>query len=241
VIIIEELTKEYDKGIKALERMNLQLNEGTISSFAGPNGAGKTTTLRILSTLIRPTGGSVKISGFDVSDEPEAVRAIVGYLPERVGFYERFSGAWNLFFYSSLFNKKINLNEHAELIDVLALTEHLSQPVGKYSYGMKQKLGILRVLINQPEVLLLDEPMNALDIEAQDAFKSILKIQKEMGKIVLISTHVLPTVENICDRLILINQGRIITDIPMSDVNSQIESRQKPFSINDFYLEKLRK
>lgn len=205
------LTKKYGE-LVAVNNLNLQLQEGDILGFIGPNGAGKTTTIRILATLLEPTGGKALIAGHDVVKEPEAVRRIIGYMPDFFGVYDDVKVWEYLDFFASAY--RVPRSERSKLIDdVLVLTD-LSHKKNDYvealSRGMKQRLCLAKTLLHNPQVLLLDEPAAGLDPRARIEIKELLRELRNMGKTILISSHILPELADICNKVAIIERGELL-------------------------------
>jgi len=230
------VTKDYKGNSRALNDFSLSITLGETVGLAGPNGAGKTTTLRLLATLLKPTSGQISICGLNPLKSPEEVRRRVGYLPEQIGFYKRFSGIKNLEFYLQFYGLDVHSSNVRELAERFQLIDMLSRPVGKYSYGMIKKLGLIRIFSCSPDVLLLDEPMNGLDVEAQITLKELLQEFKTQGKCILLSTHLLHDIGDICNRVVIINSGKKLADRSINDIKSEYEQRYENFDLTNFYL-----
>jgi len=231
-----ELSKIYNDDVVAVGNLTMRLTPGLVYCLAGPNGSGKPTTLRLLAALLHPTSGTIHYNDVKIDFNDLAYKARVAYLPERCGFYHRFSGKWNLDFYVSLFDVKPDQEELSHYSRLLELEPYLNKPVGVYSFGTKQKLALLRTLALQPAVFLLDEPFNGLDIESQHNAKQILRALRDRNKIILISTHQISAIEDILDDLIIIYKGKKILDMDMAEIRKSIEVDPKLQSITDFYL-----
>lgn len=232
----KDLSKKYCDGPVALNNLNITLLPGKIYCLVGPNGSGKTTTLRLLASLIKPTSGHINYNGTVLSFNNLDFKTQIGYLPERCGFYNRFSGLKNLEFFISLFQREFHDIDLSQYLKLLDFEKHLNKPVGTYSYGIRQKLGILRTLSIQPKILLLDEPLNGLDIESQFAVKQIIKELRNQQKIILISTHLISTMEDIFDRIIILYEGTKILDMDMAFIRESIKVNSEFTSIMEFYL-----
>ncbi|KAF0111298.1 MAG: Uncharacterized protein FD147_1049 [Chloroflexi bacterium] len=210
-IKIEGLVKTYGS-VRALDGLNLEVRSGSVFGFLGPNGAGKTTTLRILAGLALPNAGNASVSGIALSNTTPAPYARTGYLPEEPAFYPWMTPREYLDYVGRIF--KIGSKERSarvdELLDVVGLKEVSKRHIGGFSRGMRQRLGIAQALVNHPEVLLLDEPVSALDPAGR---KEVLELIEELGKecTVLMSSHILADVERVCDTVGIINKGKLIT------------------------------
>jgi ABC-2 type transport system ATP-binding protein len=210
VIVAENLTKVYGKRT-ALDDVSFEVPEGEIFGFVGPNGAGKTTTLRILAALLEPTSGRASIDGADVARQPHQVHSRIGYMPDFFGVYDQLTVAEYLDFYASCYrqpkhrrNKIVN-----ELLELIGLTERRDQAVDTLSRGMKQRLCLARALVHDPVVLLLDEPASGLDPRARVEMREILRELRRMGKTIIISSHILPELTELCTMIGIIDQGRM--------------------------------
>lgn len=205
------LTKKYGQ-LVAVNKLTLRIEEGDILGFIGPNGAGKTTTIRMLATLLEPTSGTAVIAGHDVLKEPVAVRRIIGYMPDFFGVYDDVKVWEYLDFFACAY--RVPLAERAKLIDdVLALTDlsHKREDyVESLSRGMKQRLCLAKTLLHNPRVLLLDEPASGLDPRARIEIKELLKELQNMGKTILISSHILPELADICNKIAIIERGELL-------------------------------
>ena len=208
---IEELTCYYGKFL-ALDHLNMQIGEGELHGFVGPNGAGKTTTMRILSTLLLPSGGKAVLKGVDVACNPKAIRKMIGYMPDFFGVYDRLKASEYLDFYARCYG--FSAKERGRMVDSLLelvnLTDKKDSYVDVLSRGMKQRLCLARALIHDPCLLILDEPASGMDPRARAEMKGILKTLKEMGKTVLISSHILPELSEMCDSLTIIDHGKLV-------------------------------
>jgi ABC-2 type transport system ATP-binding protein len=229
VLKTEGLAKEYRSGfwltrVRVLHDLNLEVCEGEIFGYLGPNGAGKTTTLKLLMGLIHPTAGRAWILGRDVSDV--AVKAKVGFLPENPSFYDYLTGREFLHFYGELFGipYRERVKRIEELLDKVGLAKAGGLQLRKYSKGMLQRIGLAQALINDPQVVVLDEPMSGLDPVGRKEVRDLILDLKSRGKTVFFSTHIVPDVEMICDRVGIIVAGQLIRVGPLEDLlGSEVE------------------
>jgi len=201
--------------IRALDGLSFSVKPTEIFGLIGPNGAGKTTALRVVSTLLLPTSGTVKIFGLDVVQQAAEVRKIISYLPEEAGAYRNLSG-WEYLEFKARFNTK-DKNETREMAreaaEITGLGERLKDKTKVYSKGMKRRLLVARALMNKPKLAILDEPTSGLDVlHAYHVREIIKRYVKEHGVTVLISSHNMLEVEHLCDRVVLINMGKIVAE-----------------------------
>jgi ABC-2 type transport system ATP-binding protein len=215
VIEIENLTKDFRAGfwknhpVRALDSLNLQVESGEVFGFLGPNGAGKTTTLKILMNLLRPTSGSARILGHPVSSV--AMRSRIGYLPENPYFYDYLTAEELLLYVGRLFEMdRIGLKRKVSaLLENVGLSDSRGLQLRKFSKGMIQRIGIAQAIINDPEVVFLDEPMSGLDPIGRREVREVISSLKNRGVTVFFSSHILPDVEMLCDRVAIVNKGRL--------------------------------
>ena len=224
VVEIEGLSKDYDVGSllrkkkRALDRLSLSIEEGEIFGLIGPNGAGKTTTLKILMGLIFPTEGTARILGRPIDDL--SMKAEIGYLPEHPYFYDYLTGRELLDYFGQLFGMS-RLERRRRLEELLArvgLTGAGDLQLRKYSKGMIQRLGITQALLNRPKLVFLDEPMSGLDPMGRRDMTLLIQELGERGVTVLFSSHILPDVEALCDRVAILNQGKLVREGRLSDI-----------------------
>lgn len=222
-IEIDNLTKDYRIGfmrkrVRVLSELSLKVHEGEIFGYLGPNGAGKTTTLKILMGLAQPTAGEARLLGQPLDD----VRAKqqIGFLPEQPYFYEYLTGRELLNFYGQLVG--LQLSERKERTGTLArqlqIESALDLPLRKYSKGMLQRIGLVQALLNDPKLLLLDEPMSGLDPIGRRDVRDLLLRLKEQGKTIFFSSHVIPDVEMVCDRVGILVSGRLVAKGPLDEM-----------------------
>ncbi|HEY5548844.1 MAG TPA: ABC transporter ATP-binding protein [Coriobacteriia bacterium] len=214
------LTKVYGEK-RALDHVDLRVEEGSIFGFLGPNGAGKTTTLRILTGLAHPTKGTVHVLGHDVASAGNAMRAEIGFLPDVPGFYEWMTAEEFLRFAGGLFgiDRRLLDERVGVLLDLAGLTD-VTTRIGGYSRGMKQRLGVAQALINAPRLLMLDEPTSALDPMGRKEVLDMLESLRGRTT-VFFSTHILSDVERICDTVAILDQGRLVVQAPIDELKAR--------------------
>ncbi len=210
VVEIRDLSKHYGEFV-ALDKLSLSLNRGSILGFIGPNGAGKTTTIRILVGLSRPTSGVARIAGADCVRDLAKVRRLVGYMPDRFGSYDNMRVREYLDFFGAAFGipRKARRNRIAEVMDLTNSTWMQDRYVESLSHGMQQRIGIARTLLHKPEVLILDEPANGLDPEARIEMRNILLRLASEGKTLIVTSHILPELSRICDKVAIVAGGKL--------------------------------
>src|SRR4030088_1141049 len=218
MISVEQLTKVYGRRT-ALDAVSFEVPKGEIFGFVGPNGAGKTTTLRILAALMEPTTGRAFVDGADVTRQPDRVHERLGYMPDFFGVYDQLTSAEYLDFYASCYRqpkarrKKIT----DDLLELVGLTDRRDQAVDTLSRGLKQRLCLARALGHDPAVLLLDEPASGLNPGARVEMREILKDLQPMGKTIIISSHILPELTELCTMIGIIDHGQMRAAGPARD------------------------
>ena len=221
MIEVESLGKRFSRGqgkrrqtVVAVDNVSFRADDGQITALLGPNGAGKTTTLRVLSTLLRADHGHARVGGIDVEAAPQAARAAMGMLSDARGLYTRLTGRENVAYYARLRGMPAALTESrlrdlAALLDMEAL---LDRPTAGFSSGERMKVALARALIHDPQHIVLDEPTNGLDVMSTRALRRLLLALRDRGKCILFSTHIMQEVDAICDRIVIVANGRSITD-----------------------------
>ncbi|MBO7356430.1 MAG: ABC transporter ATP-binding protein [Lachnospiraceae bacterium] len=223
---VDRITKQYKNKI-AVDRMSFELSEG-VTGLLGANGAGKTTLMRMMSGILTPTGGEISADGIPVNTEN--YRALLGYLPQDFGYYPEFSAREFLEYMAALkgIEKKQARQKSSELLELVGLSDVARKKIKTYSGGMKQRVGIAQALLNDPAILILDEPTAGLDPKERVRFRTLIE---ELGKksIVLLSTHIVSDIEHIADHIIMMKDGNLIWQGNRSDVSGDLE---------EFYLKK---
>lgn len=210
MIRISKLSKRYGS-FTAVDGIDLEVSRGELFGFLGPNGAGKTTTLRMIAGILRPTAGQIEIGGVDLADRPIEAKSKLGFIPDRPFIYEKLTGGEFLRFVGGLFNQRGPELEHRarELLALFDLEEWRDELVESYSHGMRQKLIISSAFVHRPEVIVVDEPMVGLDPKAARILKDLFKEYTRRGHTIMMSTHTLEVAEALCDRIAIIQNGRI--------------------------------
>jgi len=224
---VDRLWVRYGKTV-AVRDLSFSIPKGEVFGFIGPNGAGKTSTIKVLATLLRPAEGGVRINGVDVVRHPHEVRRRIGYMPDFFGVYEDLTVNEYLHFFAAAYGLE-RAKRKAVVEDVLALTDLAGKndtPVDALSRGMKQRLGLARVLIHDPDLLLLDEPASGLDPRARIEMRELLKELRNMGKTVLISSHILHELAQVCTRIGIIEAGQMVAEGSLDEIYRQIGLRR---------------
>ena len=228
MIETKKLCKNFGD-LVAVDNLDLHIDAGDIFGFIGPNGAGKTTTMRILVTLLEPTRGEAFIDGLNVARQGKDVRRRVGYMPDFMGVYDDLKVFEYLEFFAAAFG--IEYRKREAIVDgVLELTDLVSKrnaPVDSLSRGMQQRLGLARVLIHDPKVLILDEPASGLDPRARIEIRELLRELKRMGKTIMISSHILSELEEICDRIGIIERGQFVFSGTLEEIRPRLGIQSK--------------
>jgi ABC-2 type transport system ATP-binding protein len=221
----EGLVKRYD-GTLAVAGVDLEVAQGEIHGLVGPNGAGKTTILKILATLLAPTAGRAEIGGADVIGEPDAVRRVIGYMPDSFGVYDDMKVWEYLDFFARCYGlsgarRRQMIGDLLELVD---LADRREAPVQTLSRGMQQRLCLAHALVHDPAVLLLDEPASGLDPRARVELRELLRELRTLGKTILISSHILPELEELCTSVTIIDRGRVLASGRVADIDARLRA-----------------
>jgi ABC-2 type transport system ATP-binding protein len=227
LVSIEHLTVRYGR-TEAVRDLSFEIPRGEIFGFIGPNGAGKTSTIKVLSTLVKPSGGAARVAGLDVVRAAAAVRRRIGYMPDFFGIYDDLTALEYLHFFAAAY--EIEPARRARVVeDVLALTdlsEKRDSPVDGLSRGMKQRLGLARVLLHDPELLLLDEPASGLDPRARIEMRELLKELQAMGKTIIVSSHILHELAQFCSSIGIIEAGQMIAHGSLAEIYKALDLRR---------------
>src|ERR1700677_108780 len=230
MIETHELTKMYGE-LYALNRLNLTLNQGDVYGFIGPNGAGKTTTMRILATLLNPSWGEATVCGYSIYTGSKEIRRVIGYMPDFFGVYDDMKVIEYLEFFASAYRIKGAARRKIceEVLELVDLTYKRDALVTSLSRGMTQRLGLARTLLHDPQVLLLDEPASGLDPRARIKMRQYIKQLRSTGKTIMLSSHILPELADICNKIGIIERGKLI-------FNGDVETAKKAVQRNRVYL-----
>jgi ABC-2 type transport system ATP-binding protein len=235
MIRLTNLTKRYGS-FTAVDGIDLQVPAGELFGFLGPNGAGKTTTLRMIAGILKPTSGVVQIGGDDLERKPRKAKTRMGFIPDRPFVYDKLTGAEFLRFVAALYGQEGPVIERRmdELLRLFDLAPWKDELTESYSHGMRQKLIISSALIHQPEVIVVDEPMVGLDPKSARLLKDLFKEFTQRGGTILMSTHTLEVAEDMCDRIGIIQAGKIVACGTMTELRHQFEAGDA--SLEDLFL-----
>jgi ABC-2 type transport system ATP-binding protein len=227
MIKTQELTKVYGD-LHAIDNLTIELDEGDLFGFIGPNGSGKTTTMRILATLLNPSWGEASVCGHSIYTHPKEIRRLIGYMPDFFGVYDDMKVIEYLEFFAAAYRIKGQARRKIcdEVLDLVDLGYKRDAFVTSLSRGMTQRLGLARVLLHDPKVLLLDEPASGLDPRARIEIRGLLKELRRMGKTIMVSSHILPELADICNKVGIIERGQLLICADVADVMRQV--RQQP-------------
>ncbi|ACA43964.1 ATP-binding cassette domain-containing protein [Clostridium botulinum] len=235
MIEVKNLTKRFKKGVTAVDSINFKANDGEILGLLGENGAGKTTTLRMLATMLKITEGEALINGHDVNKEADKVRGEIGILfGGEVGLYDRLTARENIKYFAELngMSKEETNKSIEELAKNLDMTEYLDRRVGKFSRGMKQKVAIARSIVHNPSVVLFDEPTIGLDVTSAKIVQDFILKCKSDGRTIIFSSHTIPEVEKLCDRIVIIHKGKIVEEGKLRELEEKYNNSIEEIFIN---------
>jgi ABC-2 type transport system ATP-binding protein len=226
VIEAHDLTKQYGD-MYAIRSIELDLKEGDLFGFIGPNGAGKTTTMRIIATLLNPTWGEAYVCGNSIYTKPKEIRRLVGYMPDFFGVYDDMKVIEYLEFFAAAYRIKgpARKKRCEEMLEVVDLDFKRDAYANTLSRGQTQRLGLARTLLHDPQVLLLDEPLSGLDPRARIEMRNLLRRLGQMGKTIIVSSHILPELADICNRVGIIDRGVMSVNAAVAEVMKQVRDR----------------
>lgn len=227
VIEIEGLTKRYDEFV-ALDALSLKVHRGQILGFIGPNGAGKTTTIRILVGLLKPTSGSARIADADCLTESRKIKRLVGYMPDEFGKYDNMRVSEYLDFFGAAYGigRRARVKRIDEVLEIAGATHMKDLFVDALSRGMQQRVALARTMMHDPEVLILDEPANGLDPQARIDMRSMLLRLAELGKTLIVTSHILPELARVCDVVAMITKGKLRASGTVDTIMREIQQRR---------------
>jgi ABC-2 type transport system ATP-binding protein len=211
--------------LAAVDGIKLQVERGQFYGFLGPNGAGKSTTIKMLTGMLRPTAGSIRILGFDLQQQPVEVKRRIGVVPEGLALFERLTGRQLLNFVGRMYglSRETAAERGSELLDFMELRDASSQMVTDYSHGMKKKIALAAAVIHRPEILFLDEPFEGVDAVAASTLKGLLQRFLQRGGTVFLTSHVLEVVERLCTHIGIIRQGRMVVSASLDDLRAGVQ------------------
>lgn len=226
MIKTENLTKKYGE-LFAIKSIDLELKQGDLFGFIGPNGAGKTTTMRIIATLLEPSWGEAYVCGHSIYNEPKEIRRLVGYMPDFFGVYDDMKVIEYLEFFAAAYriNGPARRQKCNEMLNIVDLDFKRDAFANTLSRGQTQRLGLARVLLHDPQVLLLDEPLSGLDPRARIEMRNLMRRLGKTGKTIIVSSHILPELADICNKIGIIDKGEMKVSADVSDVMRQVRER----------------
>ena len=236
MIKIENVTKEYQANVKAVDNISLEIKSGEIFGFLGPNGAGKTTTLKMITGISSITEGNITIDGFDIYKDSYEAKSRIGFVPDNPDMLIRLKGIEYLHFIAKMYNidPKVEQEKTKELALKFNIQDALNEKIQTYSHGMRQKIVLISTLLHEPTNLILDEPLTGLDPKASFELKETMKEYASKGNTVLFSTHVLEVAEKLCDRVGIISKGKLLF---VGTLNELKKFKKEDKSLEDIFLE----
>ena len=235
MIKFENVTKTYNRSVRALDDISFNVKGGEIVGFIGPNGSGKTTTMKLLTGIIRPDSGKITVNGFNIREDPIKVKESIGYISDNPDMFLRLKGTEFLELIGDIYKvpTEARRDRISSLAEKFGLTGALSSPMMSYSHGMRQKIMVIAALLHKPPVWILDEPMVGLDPKSAFELKQLMREHTGEGNAVFFSTHILEVAEKLCDRVIIIKKGNILYDGTLEE----LEKQNKNDSLENIFLE----
>ena len=233
-ITINNLTKRFED-VTAVDELNLEVEKGELFGLLGPNGAGKTTTINVLCGLLKPTSGSVNVGGYDIQKSPNKVKEMIGVCPQDTAVFSYLTGRENVELFANLHampQEKLKKNTE-NLLKKLGLLEDANRPVRKYSGGMRRRTNLIMALVHDPEIAFLDEPTVAMDVQSRHAVWGFIKELKKQNKTVILTTHYMEEAEELCDRVGIIDHGKLIG----LGTPEQLKSRFKSKNLEEVFIQ----
>ena len=239
-IHVRNLTKQFGN-LVAVDAITLEVKRGTLFGFVGPNGAGKTTTVNMLTGLLKPTSGTIKILGLDLEKSPVEIKQSMGVMPEGLALYEQLTGEEYLHFVGRMYGlEKEDIHSRSEeLFQFMDLQDFRKTYIYEYSMGMKKKLSLASIFIHDPEVLFLDEPFEGIDPASSKLIRDALEQMREKGATIFLTSHILPIVEKVCTEICIINKGKIIFTSPTEQIRERMKdeiSQKRYDDLEDVFL-----
>lgn len=235
MIKFENVTKTYNKTVKAIDNMSLEVKGGEIVGFIGPNGSGKTTTMKLLTGITKADSGKITVNGYDIRKDPIKAKQSIGYIADSPDMFLRLKGTEFLSLMGDIYHVPLEQRKQriSDLSEKFGLTDVLSSPIMSYSHGMRQKIMVVAALMHNPPVWILDEPMTGLDPKSSYELKNMMREHAKAGNAVFFSTHVLEVAEKLCDRVIIIKNGHILYEGTLDTLESKYENK----SLEEIFLE----
>lgn len=236
MIELNNIYKSYNKQSKAVDNLNLTIKDGEIFGFLGPNGAGKTTTIKMITGILEPDQGEIKLNGISTKKDPLKAKMEIGYVPDNSDMFLRLSGIEYVNFMADMYDVPSNVRKERieKLSKQLDLETALGDKIQSYSHGMRQKIVLMSALIHEPPIWILDEPMTGLDPKASFMLKEMMREHANSGKTVFFSTHVLEVAEKICDKVAIINKGKILFSGTLGEMREHFKLNE---SLENMFLE----
>lgn len=233
---VKNFTKKYKNGKLAVDNISFTVNNGEIFGFLGPNGAGKSTTIKAIVGLIKKSKGEISIDGIKLEDDPLLYKNKFSYLADNPDLFDKFTAVEYINFVADIYgiDEKTRDERLNTYLDYFDIREAMADLISSFSHGMKQKLAIISSLIHDPDLLILDEPMVGLDPKSSFHLKKIMRERKEAGKIVFFSTHIMEVAENICDRIAIISNGKIVAQGRLDEIRENLDEDK---SLEELFLE----
>lgn len=236
MINISNVTKSYNGIYKAVDNLNLEIKDGEIYGLLGPNGAGKTTTIKMITGIIAPTTGTVEINNIDITKDSVRAKEQFGYVPDSPDMFLRLTGIEYLNFMADVYgvSKEDRMNRIEDLSKRFEMGAAIGDKIQSYSHGMRQKIILMGVLVHNPKVWILDEPMTGLDPKSAFSLKEMMREHADAGNTVIFSTHVLEVAEKVCDKVAIINKGQLIFNGTLGDMHTKFKENE---SLEEMFLE----
>ena len=236
MVTLDNVTKSYNGKDNAVNNLHLTLEDGKILGLLGPNGAGKTTTIKMITGIIQPTVGDVEINNISITKEPVKAKEQFGYVPDSPDMFLRFTGLEYLNFMADVYNVDVNTRKSKieELAKRFEMTTALGDKIQSYSHGMRQKIVVMGVILHDPKVWILDEPLTGLDPKSAFTLKEMMREHADAGNTVIFSTHVLEVAEKVCDEVAIINKGQLIFNGTLEDMRKEFKANE---SLEEMFLE----